>query len=519
MLKWYLAVDSSPKSASLSLAPDGTLYVPVCQTIDSGAVSALWAVNPARVDTNDANYPSPVDFVNWVTNHSGSGFEVTPAVGLDGTLYTSIDFNIFAAINPTNGSTLWSLTVPAMGNFYPLEDSPAIDKNGTVYLSGSYFVYAITNDYGHTNVIYTTNLFYGSENIYSHSFANAGAKWIYAYPNVAGTAWEQGDTNFAQTGSSGTGGFLYSSPAIGADGTVYFNTDFGQLVALNPTNGLLKWVTSQLSVSFASSPPAIGSDGTIYWGSKNYFFAIDPNAPVTNEVIGYKWTYQAPSQESFLLGPVIGSDGTVYVEDCFGADNHLFALDPKSGSPRWTNNLGNVVFDPGKLKKGSLAIATDGEIYTADMDGRLFSFAALGTTNWIFDTSQYVQDTSYLGSPLIGPDGTIYVSTYNFDQMTCYVFAFAGASPVACSSWPELGKNARRTAAVASTQASPQLMTTNGFRFNITGKSNMPVCPCASSDLINWTNIGEIVLTNGTASFMDTQSSNFPYRFYRTFSQ
>ena len=36
---------------------------------------------------------------------------------------------------------------------------------------------------------------------------------------------------------------MYSSPAVGADGTVYVNSDDGNLFALNPADGSLKWVT------------------------------------------------------------------------------------------------------------------------------------------------------------------------------------------------------------------------------------------------------------------------------------
>ena len=38
-----------------------------------------------------------------------------------------------------------------------------------------------------------------------------------------------------------TGGFVESSPAIGGDGTVYIGSDDGNLFALDPSNGLLKW--------------------------------------------------------------------------------------------------------------------------------------------------------------------------------------------------------------------------------------------------------------------------------------
>ena len=59
------------------------------------------------------------------------------------------------------------------------------------------------------------------------------------------------------------GGLIYSSPAIGSDGTIYVGTDDDYLYALNP-DGTLKWKFKANNA--ISSSPAISSDGTIYVG-------------------------------------------------------------------------------------------------------------------------------------------------------------------------------------------------------------------------------------------------------------
>jgi len=62
-----------------------------------------------------------------------------------------------------------------------------------------------------------------------------------------------------------TAGIVRSSPAIGADGTIYFGTyDQPKLYALNP-NGTLKWSYTIGGTIWSS--PAIGVDSTIYIGS------------------------------------------------------------------------------------------------------------------------------------------------------------------------------------------------------------------------------------------------------------
>ncbi|MDB4805128.1 immunoglobulin domain-containing protein, partial [bacterium] len=58
-------------------------------------------------------------------------------------------------------------------------------------------------------------------------------------------------------------GMVYSSPAIGSDGTIYVGSNSGNLYAINP-DGTQKWAFE--TGGGVSSSPAIGSDGTIYVG-------------------------------------------------------------------------------------------------------------------------------------------------------------------------------------------------------------------------------------------------------------
>ena len=68
-----------------------------------------------------------------------------------------------------------------------------------------------------------------------------------------------------------TGGDVYSSPAIGPDGTVYFGSD--KLYAINGKSGVKLWEFE--TGGDVVSSPAIGSDGTVYVGSyDNKLYAI-----------------------------------------------------------------------------------------------------------------------------------------------------------------------------------------------------------------------------------------------------
>jgi len=62
-----------------------------------------------------------------------------------------------------------------------------------------------------------------------------------------------------------TGRNVYSSPAIGSDGTVYVGSGDKKLYAINGETGVKLWEFETGDQVFSS--PAIGSDGTVYVGS------------------------------------------------------------------------------------------------------------------------------------------------------------------------------------------------------------------------------------------------------------
>lgn len=461
ILKWYLT-RSYPGIAPLSLSPDGSkLY-------DIGP--GIFAINLAAAATNSGASEDQV--ASWMVPDLYGYADL--AVGPDGKVYgqggmtSDANHYTFSALSQ-NGTTNWTFTDPQQ--WYEPWGAPAVAFDGTVYLPNGTNVYALTN---------------------------GSTRWFFACPVRNGEAT-----------------FQYSAPVIGADGTVYVDSDFGALYALNPTNGATKWVTAVPADAYDQScnaGPAIGPDGTIYSVFGNYFFAVNPANG------SYRWKLKDPACP-FIWSPAVGGDGTVYVEEYRWTNTVLLALNPSNGVCKWSNVVCPSVPAGGLrnpiLKKGSIAIAADGEIYDAGEDGTLYSFAPSGALIWSFQTGG-----GGLNAPLIGPDGTIYVEDY---QVTAYIYAFAGTSPVACCGWPENRRNARRTAAVAPPASSGHLsspsMRTNGFRFTVTAPTNSLAAICATLDLANWTNLGQIYLTNGPMIFLDTGASNYQHRFYRASPQ
>ncbi len=209
----------------------------------------------------------------------------------------------------------------------------------------------------------------------------------------------------------------YSSPAVAADGTIYFgtgiyiHTDSGSLYALNP-DGTEKW---KRILDLYPNPvypkgdngysPAIGADGTIYiQGATSALYAYDPQG---NRL----WKYE--NFDSYPVGfevgqrtPAISLDGTLYV-----SADALYALYP-DGTRKW-----KFVADWGC--RASPAIGPDGTIYVMGGQDKLFAVYPDGTQRWM-----YLLDHSYemsFASPAVDTDGTIYIAAEDGIQGFLYV--------------------------------------------------------------------------------------------------
>jgi len=312
------------------LGPDGTIYM-------QNEWSNLFAVNP-----NGS--------LKWNTTNLSTSLAIglpTPSVGSDGTIYIGAD-SIYA-FNP-DGTQKWRSNIinyigSSTSNTF--RSGPAIAADGTIYIGGSGYFGDFPTNYGST-AIFAIN-------------PDGTVKWQYL---MLGNSW------------------IFSSPAIGADGTIYVgvetgaaDTDNNYVYAMNP-DGTLKWRYVVEGGRTIRSSPAIGSDGTIYIGTKAgpvlnaLFLALNPNGTL-------KWEYEVirvhPTQDDMYCSPTIGADGIVYV----GAETgYLYALNP-DGTLAWTYDTGSAIV------WSSPAIDNDGTIYIGDMNGRLFAIgsSSLGLAN------------------------------------------------------------------------------------------------------------------------------------------
>lgn len=237
------------------------------------------------------------------------------------------------------------------------------------------------------------------------------------------------------------GNSVKTAPALGADGTVYFGDDAGDIHALN-ANGTLKWrrdgdgtVRSSIAIGAPSaggylyygstnhnvyainptdgsvahsyqtngdvrSSPVIGGDGTVYIGSD------DGTLTALGANLTFKW--HAHTFSPVRTNPAIGQNGYVYVANDLG---YLYAFDPSGLWPSWPKWKRYVGFGV----ESSPVVGADGSVYIGSPSGKVYRLnketgAVLGTFDTAADANCYWwMRCDVQASPAIGADGTVYV--------------------------------------------------------------------------------------------------------------
>ncbi len=146
------------------------------------------------------------------------------------------------------------------------------------------------------------------------------------------------------------------------------------------------------------SGPAIGEDGTLYFGSNtflqgvdttNYFYAASPSGNL-------KWIYLTDDIFSTNSGFLVGSDSTIY----FGSQSGLIHAIDLQGNRRWVYDTGFNVWS------SIMNIDLQGNIYFPNAGGYLHSMNGNGELNWRINFNSGFD----AASPVIAPDGqTIYI--------------------------------------------------------------------------------------------------------------
>lgn len=143
---------------------------------------------------------------------------------------------------------------------------------------------------------------------------------ISPWPMFQKDSSHSGQSNYAGPGplalikwTFDTGGPIYSSPVLGADGTIYIGSDSGKLFAITPY-GSKKWEFN--AGGQIHSAPAIDENRNVYFGTTETFWVVDKNG--------------SGREKYGALGPVLSSPCIQLASVYFGTENGLLISEPIS---------------------------------------------------------------------------------------------------------------------------------------------------------------------------------------------
>jgi outer membrane protein assembly factor BamB len=260
--KWRFKTEGDVES-SPTLAPDGTLYFGAddanVYALNSGDGSLKWY------------FPFP----------DGSDTDSSPALSSDGTLYIGSDKGTLYALNGQRGTLNWSFQT--IGE---ISGAPAMGTDGTLYVCAlnsaktDSVTYAIHGATGvqrwavqHASQSAPSVAIGGDGTVFVTGVALPGTFNGSAVPNGAvvwaldGTTGAQKWEKWLEPGSAGV-----TAVSTDAVGVLYVQSEkpiaaggLGKLSALDPMTGRVLW--EYVTGGSSNSSPAIGADGTVYVGS------------------------------------------------------------------------------------------------------------------------------------------------------------------------------------------------------------------------------------------------------------
>jgi hypothetical protein len=215
---------------------------------------------------------------------------------------------------------------------------------------------------------------------------DGGVKWQYNF------YWYLGPDNHDML-------ILEVGPSIGPDGTIYvatsssvYDTMPGGIYGISPNGSLTWFARCDAGWNWIWAPPVIARDHSIYVLA--YY-----NNQTTTGIFAFgrdgkaKWQYQNGHLNYYNL--TLGRDGTIYATDSWGLPqpNHLLALNPDS-TLKWQSQ---------GYYHNSPVIGRDGTIYLSG-NGYLYALNPNGTEKW--------SNGHAVTIPALGKDGTIFAGYY-----------------------------------------------------------------------------------------------------------
>ncbi|MEO0092176.1 MAG: PQQ-binding-like beta-propeller repeat protein [candidate division WOR-3 bacterium] len=374
-------------------------------------------------------------------------FTSSPALGQDALnrwrIFIGAQDGFFYAIDPTTGTRAWREATVSAG--YPnyeevlINATPAVNQSlGKIYCGSEEGELYCVSTSGTTRWRYPDSSYDGlTFNEYGSSAAIGADGRIFVGCDDCFLYVLRDNGSSADTIKRySTKLEIASSPAIDAQGFVYVGDDSGYVTKLN-SNGQLQW-RRRIGISVQSSP-AIAAD-RLYVGTEDgYLYALSTSTGTP------LWQNPYQADDGIRSSPVIGTDGNIY----FGCDDgQLYGVTPNGTAvPGFPVQLSDEDIS------STPAIASDGTIVVYTPEDKVFGISQSGDTLWQVMLASAKKSSyrpikrskfdAFQPSPTIGPDGTIYVASYNGGG----VFAIKGMVPglATTSPWPKFRHDIRNT--------------------------------------------------------------------------
>lgn len=284
--RWAAKGYSDPE---LAVGFDGSVYV-----ANGSSLDALSGTNGLR---------------RWSYSLSGA-FDSLALDNASETVYAAGAGRV-SALNSATGQLRW------MSDERWWDHSPVLGPQGELYLQAMYTLYALNSATG--QLLWSLE---SSEHWSSPIVGTSGTLYVPDKYQVSAVDGRTGTRGWKSSLEEGSAFSAYpTSPVLGADGILYVGCtyeynfggfNYGKVFALDPQDGRRKWMFGP--TEWISGSPAVTADGTVYFGSgfsrdtgfpteRGRFYAIESR---TGKERWYLDTMGSPGS------PAIAQDGTVY---------------------------------------------------------------------------------------------------------------------------------------------------------------------------------------------------------------
>lgn len=369
--------DFPTSSGAYDTTPNGSYDAIVALLATGGVADSPWPVfrqNPQRTGLSPYRGPAtPVE--TWRTS-GGVVTSQSPAIGPDGAIYigfTPAGGSGSLRVLNRDGSVRWTYGIDGVVN------SPALARDGTIYFTAQSgncngYLYAIGPDR-----VLQWRYSIGCLSASSPAIGADGTIYVGDLSGFITAVSPDGTQRWRFT----TGSWNNPSPAIGADGTIYSGNTLGVFYAIG-SDGREKWHRSL--GGYIDSTPAIGPDGSIYVSAPNLIVSFTAAA-------GQRWA-RAIGAGTVRSSPALSAQGVLYVGT---SDGDVYAIRSSDGMILWTYSIGGDI-------QSSPIVDVDGNVYVGAPNGT-YSFTPAGALRWRLPIAM---GWSHLA---IGHDGTLYLVT------------------------------------------------------------------------------------------------------------